>query len=242
MYAQVEKSQENESRAVSNIVISKQRYTKQGVGRSKRLQMRGTFQNGEVPTGQEGISGVAQLCVKCKDESCNNGEKCKFDPTYGGLFHANDTGVYVGPHKCTKKHSKKQVFESEHVIAKKALDESGLPYVYDEEYTIQTPYKVHRGGQGGAGGGISSTGSSKTASEWAKHLGGLLKNDTKQAVFQAALEQVNAYTEQELLTNASLNAIYRWIESQATVGRIHDADKTEIQKAILEFGKGKLKA
>jgi RHS repeat-associated protein len=97
-------------------------------------------------------------------------------------FPGADPGyiTHVGLHSNTKTFSKWHVRESEHVMPMQAIVLAGLRPARANhenlEIAVSMPYKNHQTGTYGQGGGVSSTGGSKTAKDWAAHLGELLRN------------------------------------------------------------------
>ena len=101
----------------------------------------------------------------------------------------------IGLHKDTKKFSQQHVRESEHVMPMKAILDSGLRSKHsdqDFEIAVSMPYRQHQDGRYGIGGGVSSTGSSKTATDWSTTLAGLLRNgENFKAYRMVVLDELN---------------------------------------------------
>jgi hypothetical protein len=177
-----------------------------------------------------------QPCLYCGDLLCSRGEKCKQGSSFGGLFESGLSTPHVGPHKETKKHSKKNVFESEHMVPKQALKKSGVKFSYNDEPTISIPYEMHRGGQSGVGGGVSSTGSSETATTWSESLAKHIKNnDWKTAIKLTATDEFLSAAQNGYLTSGMVSAIMQNVNYHATMGRITDTDAGEIKNMLMSW-------
>jgi RHS repeat-associated protein len=99
--------------------------------------------------------------------------------TYFGMFPAPPRPyiTHVGAHGETKQWSQQFVRESEHVMPMAAIRGSGIPsHGADNEITVSMPYLEHQNGRYGRGNGVSSTGSSYTATQWSSRLATLLRN------------------------------------------------------------------
>lgn len=84
-----------------------------------------------------------------------------------------------------------QRFEWEHMLPHEVAEAMGIPY--RDELVMAIPYEMHRGGVQGAGGGVTSTGSSQTAKDWRAHLVNLIKRgETEQAVQELVVDEMNA--------------------------------------------------
>jgi hypothetical protein len=197
-------------------------------------------------------SVAVQRCTFCGHDTCRDGEVCKADKTYSGMFNVSSTSGNVSKHKHNKRNSKRNVRESEHVLASQAIRKSivkrhhggkgkrpihstGKNYNQNEEYTISIPYSVHRGGTSGAGGGISSTGSSGTSTGWAEHVGGMLENSPFDAIAAVVNEHLNSYFMQDKLDETVLNNIFRWIDGQVHTGRITAQEAAELKQQALNL-------
>jgi hypothetical protein len=141
----------------------------------------------------------------------------------------------AGPHKDTRKDSKRGVFESEHLFPHAALKMSGINYNYQTEPTMSIPYGVHRGGQSGAGGGVSSTGSSSTASGWSGHLGALAQNDFPAALRLAVIDQLNAHDVNGSLTFEVGMQIIQVVNGHASMGRLTTQQAGQINNEIADY-------
>ncbi len=195
--------------------------------------------------------GTIQCCVHCGSDKCKEGEICKFDRTYGGIFNPSATTGHVAKHKHNKKHSKRKLKESEHVLASQAIKKgihkrtssgiknkrpihsTGKSYNQNEEYTISIPYQVHRGGTSGAGGGISSTGGSTTAKGWGDLIGGLLDSNPYEAVRLACMEHLNSYFMNGNLDESVVNNLWAWIDGQVQSGRITLVEANLLKQIVL---------
>jgi hypothetical protein len=183
-------------------------------------------------------AGTIQRCVHCGDSSCVKGEKCGWDRSNSGLFSASAaaTAPAVLPYNSTnaKKQSGKAVgMELEHVIPGATLRQLGEGAGYKSEYTVPTPVAVHRGAVAGAGGGISSTGSSDTSKEWATHLAS--QPTDFERVKSALTEQVNAYIMKEAFTETVALQLKDWLIAQeAQEHRITAQERATLLNALMD--------
>ncbi len=172
-------------------------------------------------------------CQYCWDPACFQGSKCGRDVSFGGLFSPGTTSPYVGPHKDTKKYSKRGVYESEHVTPKNALVKGGVNFTYNNEITISIPYGMHRGGQSGAGGGVSSTGSSGTASGWSDLLGNMLQQgDWPGAIRAVLLDELHSAAQNGALDQGMMSAFLQYLQNARMQGRISANDVEQIYSAL----------
>ncbi|AWT16768.1 MULTISPECIES: hypothetical protein [Stenotrophomonas] len=173
------------------------------------------------------------MCPHCIDVECDNGSVC-----HRGLFAASSdvfSPLAAGPHSSTKKSSSLGQFESEHLFPHAALKLSGIGFNYQSEPTLSIPYVVHRAGQGGAGGGVTSTGSSSVASAWSSHLGTLARSDFPAALRLAVIDQLNAHYVNGNLSNAVAMQIIRVVNGHAGLGRLNAEQAGEINNMIADF-------
>ncbi|MEA9581619.1 hypothetical protein VC218_22850 [Xanthomonas nasturtii] len=155
-----------------------------------------------------------------------------------GIFSCNGDAFSpkaAGQHKETKKSSKRGQFESEHLFPHAALKLSGINYSYQTEPTLSIPYDVHRGGQSGAGGGVSSTGSSGTASGWSSHLGTLAQNDFPGALRLAVIDQLNAHYVNGNLSAEVAMQVIQVVNGHASLGRLTGTQAGEINNLIADY-------
>lgn len=177
-----------------------------------------------------------QRCKFCGDSTCKAGEKCGLDHTMGGLFGSQINPPFVGPHKETKKHSKRGVFESEHMIPKAALKHSGVQFDYETEPTISISYAMHREAMSGAGGGVTSTGSSRTATGWGKILGDQIKSgDWYSSIRSTAIDEYHAAKANRVLSENMVNGLCQVVNSHATMGRITVQQAGEIIQELMNL-------
>lgn len=170
-------------------------------------------------------------CIHCTDLLCNNGSRC-----HNGLFKPGHECRAAGPHSQTKKHSKRGQFESEHMFPKAALKASGAAFNYNQEPTMSIPYGVHRGGVSGAGGGVSSTGSSATAKAWSAQLGAhAARGDWYTAIRLAAIDQANAARMQGNLNDGTVNQILQTVNGHAQLGRLTPLQAGQINNEIMDY-------
>lgn len=98
---------------------------------------------------------------------------------------------------------------------------------------MSIPYGVHRGAVSGAGGGVSSTGSSTTAKQWSAHLGGLAGGGNwYDAIRLAAIDQANAAWMQDNLNDGTVNQIIQTVNAHAALSRLTIAQAAEINGII----------
>ncbi len=177
--------------------------------------------------------GPIQACFYCADLTCLKGEKCKQGADLGGLFSPGIVSPKVGPHKETRKSSKRNVRESEHMFPASALKQSGASHNLQTEPTISIPYSVHRGGVSGAGGGISSTGSSTTAKGWSAHLGQTVaQGGWYEGIRQAAVDGINSAAVNGTLNEGTLSGYMQVVNGHAMMGRITQEEAGTINSTL----------
>lgn len=188
------------------------------------------------PTQHKSTQPTVQRCVSCGDSSCVKGEKCGYDRSEDGLFssHASTSALPVLPYGSSnaKKNSGKAFgTELEHPIPGQALRLIGEGAGYRQEYTIPIDKQVHRGGVSGAGGGISSTGSSHTSRGWAQHLAA--QNDYGM-VRDAMKDQINAHIMQGGFSEEVSIQIKDWLLAQRDQeGRIDQGEYDTLLNILL---------
>ena len=182
--------------------------------------------------------GMVQRCVSCGNNSCLAGEKCGYDRSQGGFFSATavSSAKAVLPYRSSNaKAQSGKAFgtELEHVIPGAALRQMGLGANYGNEYTVPLPKAVHRGGVSGAGGGISSTGSSSTSVGWAQHLA---QQPTTYGVVEAALtDGINAMVMQNAFTESMAVQYSDWLTAQCDQeGRITQSEMVALRNTLIE--------
>lgn len=179
------------------------------------------------------------MCPHCLDPLCDMGSIC-----HRGLFADKSdpfSPLATGQHKETKKSSKQGKFESEHVFPHAALKISSVPYSYQTEPTMSIPYSVHRGGQSGAGGGVSSTGSSSTASGWSGHLGTMAQTDFPGALRLAVIDQLNSHWVQGNLTREVAMQVIQVVNGHAALGRLTPDQAAAINNEIADICYSRIK-
>ncbi|QRK06072.1 DUF4157 domain-containing protein [Archangium violaceum] len=174
-----------------------------------------------------------QLCVHCGDNSCIKGEKCGYDRSMGGLFTTDAPAVLPYYSSNAKKQSGKAFgTELEHPIPGQALRLMGQGGGYRQEYVVPTDTAVHRGAVSGAGGGISSTGSSSTSRGWAQHLANLPTNFD--VVRSSLTEQINAHLTQEAFSESVAQQLSDWlVAQQQQAGRITAVEREQLQTLLM---------
>jgi hypothetical protein len=178
-----------------------------------------------------------QCCVYCGHNDCIKGEKCKYDRSQGGFFSSGAVGSAKGVLPYNSSNAKTQSgkafgTELEHVIPGAALRQMGMGAQYRYEYTVPLPTPVHRNGVSGAGGGISSTGSSSTAKGWAQHLSG---QATEYDVVRLALtDAINAMLMNNAFTEAMTVQYSDWLTAQYQNGRIDQQQLGELRNLLAE--------
>jgi hypothetical protein len=198
-----------------------------------------------LPAGADARRGVScngsarwpvQACFYCGDITCLKSEKCKQGVSLGGLFGPGIVSPHVGPHKETQQYSSRGVMESEHMFPAKALKISGTAHNLRNEPTISIPYDMHRGAVSGAGGGISSTGSSHTASGWAAHLGqAAASGNWYQAIRMAAIDGMNGAMMSGLLDEGMTSAYMQVVNGHVMMGRITQQEAGAINNELYNY-------
>jgi hypothetical protein len=179
---------------------------------------------------------VIQRCVYCGDSSCVKGEKCGYDRSHDGMFSttASTNARPVLPYNSSnaKKNSGKAFgTELEHPIPGQVLRLIGEGGGYRQEYTVPIDKDVHRGGVSGAGGGISSTGSSLTSKGWAQHLA---SQDDFARVRLALTDEINAHLMNDKFTEEVAVSLKDWLVAQKEQeGRIDQAEFEELMQVLM---------
>lgn len=158
------------------------------------------------------------MCPHCTDPDCSMGSLC-----LQGAFASPSDGFApraAGLHRDTKKASQQYVYESEHMYPCAALKLSHPGAHRDNEPAMSIAYGVHRGAQSGAGGGVSSTGSSATAKGWSAHLGRLGQVDFAAALRLAAIDEANAHWIQGRFTREVAMQIIQTVNGHLALGRL----------------------
>lgn len=141
----------------------------------------------------------------------------------------------AGLHKHIKKLSKKKVRESEHMLPMAVTSKAFPGAKADDEPTHSIDYTMHRAGQSGAGGGITSTGSSGTAKGWADHLLSLHKSGQTQEMYrQVALDTYHSAqaTGQDL--DQTMVQIQGVLNEHATKGRLDNDGVGQIMNGLMD--------
>lgn len=174
------------------------------------------------------------MCPHCIDPGCDKGSLC-----LKGVFAKKDDSSFApraaGPHNQTKKSSQKYVYESEHMYPCAALKLSHPGARPAQEPTMSIAYAVHRGGQSGAGGGVSSTGSSETAKAWSAHLGTLGQTDVFASLRLAAIDQANAHIMNHAFTGEVAMQIIQTINGHLALGRLTQQEAGMIINEIADY-------
>ncbi len=145
--------------------------------------------------------------------------------------------VPSGPHREVRKYSKRGRYESEHplpwAVIKEVEPEKGISYM--SEPAMSVPYSVHRGAVKGAGGGISSTGSSHTAKGYRAKLVGLMEaGKAYDAILLVANDEYNALYMKGELDISYVRAIMRVVIQHKDMGRITDYEAQKINSSLLQ--------
>jgi hypothetical protein len=149
-----------------------------------------------------------------------------------GLFTPGIAPRATGPHKETRKSSKRGQYESEHMIPSAAWKRSGLPHKYTELPTMSIPYDTHRGAVSGGGGGVTSTGSGGVAQGWAQELGDLMSSgNMKEAVRKSAMDEYNAAGRN--ISQETVFQIMQVVNQHASRNDITQQEAADINTALM---------
>ena len=188
---------------------------------------------GGLPPSGGGYSN----CFYCHSPGCIKGSLCgKGADDVSGLFGTSLNYDKGGYHKDTKKFSKRGHQESEHMLPMQVVRRVYPGSKMDDEPAHSIPYGMHRSGQRGAGGGITSTGSSNTAKGWATHLVGLNTNQGAAAMIRAVA--VDTYNSAELtgqLSDQTMLQIWQVLQGHANMGRITNIEAGEIYNELMNW-------
>ena len=116
------------------------------------------------------VQRMQRNCFYCLNPMCVKGSICGGGQSLMDLFGAGIDLNQAGLHRDTKQLSQRGVRESEHMLPMQVVRQVYPGANMNDEPAHSISYTMHRAGQSGAGGGISSTGSSHTASGWAGEL------------------------------------------------------------------------
>jgi hypothetical protein len=179
--------------------------------------------------------GTIQRCVYCGNPGCGAGEVCGRSADFEGLFTPGLNTRAVGPYSEARTESQRYVQEAEHMMPAAAWRASGLPHSYGQLPAMGIPYDMHRGGQSGAGGGVTSTGSSHTARGWSQQLGGMLAaGQTREAFQAAATDEYNAALMTGRLNEGVVSQICQTLNLHSQYGHLSAQDAGTIQNAIMD--------
>ncbi len=157
-------------------------------------------------------------------------------PDRPGLFTPGLRSRPVAPYKEAAKNSKKGRWEAEHMMPSAAWQASGLPHTYAQLPAMSIGYGMHRGAQAGAGGGVTSTGSSHTAKEWARRLGSQLRDPRqREAAFRSvATDEYNAALMTGVLDEGLVSQIIQTLDLHVEQGHLSVEEAGRIQNDILD--------
>ena len=186
--------------------------------------------------GNRAVVRLLQRCPRCGNPNCRAGEGCQHGAHFGGLFAPGLTTRPVAPYREAKQASQQGQWEAEHMMPAAAWKHSGLSHNYDDLPAMSIGYDMHRGGQSGAGGGVTSTGSSTTAKGWSKLLGGQLAdpNQREQAFFSVAADEYNAALMSGRLSEAVVSQIVQTLNLHRDEGHLTADQAARIQNAIVD--------
>ena len=149
------------------------------------------------------------------------------------LFGRGDTTKY-GLHKVIKKQSKRKVRESEHMLPMQVVKKLFPGAKPDNEPTHSIAFAMHRSGQSGAGGGITSTGSSSTASGWAAHLANLHTSGHPEEMYrQVALDTYHSARATNQDPEQTLVQIHGVLNEHVGLGRLSEDQAGTIMNGLM---------
>jgi len=183
--------------------------------------------------GNRAVVRLLQRCPRCGDPRCQAGEACQH---LGGLFTPGLTTRPVAPYSEAKQSSQQGQWEAEHMMPAAAWQHSGLAHRYADLPAMSISYDMHRGGQSGAGGGVTSTGSSTTAKGWSRLLGAQLADPVQreQAFFSVAADEYNAAVMTGTLSEAVVSQILQTLDLHRGMGHLSAEQAGRIQNAIVD--------
>lgn len=169
------------------------------------------------------------MCLVCGQDDCLYGEQCGKVKFYNVKSSAT---------KILERDA-----EWEHVIPRAVIDKSSFlqdKMDYDKSIVYALDKCVHRDAIDGAGGGISSTGRSRTSQGWAEFLAPLFDGGhSDKAVYHLIIDEVHAiktlpdksrympyiaslgavlynYSQIGIISKKALTYIYEWVASELT--------------------------
>ena len=153
-----------------------------------------------------------------------------------GIFSPGLKTRPVAAYDEARKSSKKNKFEAEHMMPSAAWKASKLRHRYGDLPAMSISYRMHRGAQAGAGGGVTSTGSSATAQGWAKLLGAKLADPAQreEAFHAVAMDEYNAALMTGMLDEALVSQIVQTLDLHRGMGHLTVEQAGNVQNAILD--------
>ena len=183
--------------------------------------------------GNRAVVRLLQRCPRCGNPSCQAGEVCQHG--HHGMFSHGMSARPVAPYSQAKQSSAQYKWEAEHMMPAAAWQHSGLAHRYADLPAMSIGYDMHRGGQSGAGGGVTSTGSSTTAKDWSRKLGGQLADPTQreQAFLSVAADEYNAALMTGRLNEGLVWQIIQTLNLHVQAGHLTQEQAGRIQNAIM---------
>jgi hypothetical protein len=180
--------------------------------------------------GNRAVVRLLQRCHHCGNSSCRSGELCG-----AGMFSSGMSARPVAPYNQAKQSSLKHQWEAEHMMPAAAWGHSGLAHRYGDLPAMSIGYDMHRGGVSGAGGGVTSTGSSTTAKGWSKLLGAQLADPVQreQAFFSVAADEYNAALMTGRMNEGLVWQIVQTLNLHVQSGHLSQEQAGRIQNAIV---------
>ena len=125
------------------------------------------------------------MCICCGDDNCQYGEICAWKNNYVKYYSQSCTASVDG-----------RPAEWEHVIPKAVINKTGcldVKIMYNQGIVYALDKEAHRNAVHGAGGGITSTGRSLTAQNWANVISDLFnQNQNDEAVSFLIKDEIHA--------------------------------------------------
>jgi hypothetical protein len=155
---------------------------------------------------------------------------------YSNLLEPGEKPAVVGPYSEARKHSgRADETEAEHVFFGRLAKLVNLQIRYQDLPAMVIPTSMHRGGVSGAGGGITSTGSSATAKGWGDWLADLWGQGKRKEVVQSLIaDEYNSAAATVGVTSKVMDQLLRITDMLAKQRVISEEEAGEINNATAD--------
>ena len=185
------------------------------------------------PSTHHAMGDVIQRCLYCGNPQCAKGEKCGGSATHGGLLPIGSDTMRVKNYNQSQGHGGRPE-EWEHIMPGAAYRGAGVGKLYRTAPVLAIPKEMHRGAVQGAGGGITSTGSSETARQFSAGLAGMVTQGNFSGALRLALaDELNAGIQHGMNPSEMANGLLRIIEAHQQRGDITPQEAVELKNFVM---------